>query len=73
MKALLLAAMLLAVSGCSLETIHTQHYEIDADGNTYERHYLVLPYQSRCDGTCKAAHKDLKSYNMKTHQLEGGH
>jgi hypothetical protein len=69
MKAVLVLAILV-LSGCGITDVHTEKYTTDANGDTYERHYLIIPYESKCDGTCKDAHKDLPTYNLKTHKYE---
>lgn len=69
MKALLALGFLL-LSGCGWQDIHTEKYTTDNNGDTWERHYLVVPYESKCDGTCKESHKDMPAYNMKTHKYE---
>jgi hypothetical protein len=69
MKALLMG-LVLGLSGCGLTDVHTEHYTVDQNGDQYERHYLVLPYESKCTGSCVDAHKDIPSYNMKTHKIE---
>lgn len=67
--ALILTALLLG--GCSIDTIHTQHYSTDSDGLKWERHYLVIGYESPCTGSaCDKMHKDLPTYNMKKHRME---
>lgn len=70
MRALLIA-LVLGLSACSWETVHTEHYTVDKDGNKWERHYLIIPYESPCNNdSCVSAHKGEKTYNMKTHKME---
>ena len=69
---LLALVMVLGLSACSWETIHTEHYTTDENGNVWERHYLVIPYDSPCnDESCIEVHKGEPTYNMKTHKMEG--
>ena len=68
----LLLTFIVGLSACSWETVHTEKYTTDQDGNTWERHYLIIPYQSPCTSkeSCDKLHEGEQTYNMKTHTME---
>lgn len=72
MKRVLIGLSLMLLSGCSWETLHTGYYQTDSNGDIYERHYLVIPYESKCSSmaSCANIHRHESHYNMKTHKLE---